>query len=121
MLKRFWNDESGAVTVDYVVFLGGVVWMGMTVVGDVARASMSLTDQVVERMSYSAIVADIYGAFGPDSVAQNAGVEGDAGSNPDNGSESGAGNPGNNKNVGNAGENPNGKGGWGSGDKGRSR
>jgi len=82
MIGRFLRDESGAVTVDYTVFLGGVIWMGMTIVGDVATATMFVTDKVNTRMSYARIVEEIHGSFGPDSVAGGGGDEDGAADNP---------------------------------------
>ncbi|GGD47093.1 hypothetical protein [Sinisalibacter lacisalsi] len=129
MIRVFIQDENGAVTVDYVVFLGGVVWMGMTIVGDVARATMHLTDRVNERTSYELIISEIQQSYssGVAPVADDTGDQGgnDNGDEPDDDGDSGSsdeglGNPGNDKNVGRAGENPNGKGGWGNGSKGRS-
>lgn len=75
MIRRFLRDESGAATVDYAVFPGGAVWMGMTVVGDIASATMFVTERVNTRMTYASIVEDIYGTFGPDSVALASGEE----------------------------------------------
>lgn len=133
MFKDFFRDESGAVTVDYVVFLGGVATMALTIVGDIAQATMSLTDRINERTSYESIVAEIEQSYSPaksreiadnNDGAQAGSDDGDgSGENPGgSGSDGeGYGNPGNDKNVGKAGENPNGKGGWGNGSKGKSQ
>jgi Flp pilus assembly pilin Flp len=139
MLRNFINDESGAVTVDYVVFLGGVATMALTIVSDIAQATMTITDRINERTSYESIIAEIeqsYSTAGSVEAADGGGgssgnsgsddagsQDSDPGSGDSNGSGSdgkGYGNPGNDKNVGKAGENPNGKGGWGNGKKGRS-
>ncbi len=117
-LAKFLRDESGAVTVDSVVVLGGSMWMSLALAVDVGAATIDVTEKINERLEYSNIVAEILGEYGPGSdldggSAPQSGSDGDAGcGNP--------GNPGNDKCVGNAGENPNGKGGWGEGDRGRS-
>ncbi|MCB1336421.1 MAG: hypothetical protein KDK10_02825 [Maritimibacter sp.] len=106
--KTFLLDDSGAVTVDSVIVMGGVVWMGAAVVGDIGVATMGVTDRINERLEYSSVIAEILGDYGP-------GSELDGGS-----MECNAANPGNDKCVGNAGENPNGDDDWGSGSNGRS-
>lgn len=116
--KRFLSDETGAVTIDSVIVMGGSVWMAAAVVGDISVATMGVTDKINERLEYASIVADIMGDFGPGG-AQDTNSNNSSGSGG--GSDDCVGNPGNNKCVGNAGENPNGKGGWGSGSRGRSR
>jgi len=133
MFKKFFHDESGAVTVDYVVFLGGVATMALTIVGDIAQATMSLTDRINERASYETIVAEIEQSYSPAKSREIADDSDDAeaGSGDDDGSgenpgdsdadDEGYGNPGNDKDVGKAGENPNGKGGWGNGTRGKSQ
>lgn len=104
--KTFLLDDSGAVTVDSVVVMGGVVWMGAAVVSDIGFATMSVTDKINERLEYSSVIAEILGDYGPGNEVTP---------------EFCAGNPGNAKCVGNAGEDPNEQGGWGEETHGMSR
>jgi len=120
MLKTFIHDESGAVTVDYVVFLGGVATMALTIVSDIAQATMSITDRINERTSYESIIAEIEQSYGTDRPVVVGNNDSDSGDSSTGSGGQGYGNPGNDKDVGKAGENPNGKGGWGNGRKGRS-
>jgi Flp pilus assembly pilin Flp len=50
IFKRFKNDESGAVTVDWVVLTGAVVALGVTVAatigGSVNTRSTAITNQI---------------------------------------------------------------------------
>ena len=138
-IKEFLKDDSGAVTVESVVVLGGSVWMAMVLVGDIGSATISVTDRINERLDYTAIVAQIHDSYGTGTATSGGGTQtgtdtgiagggvtgaGDTGgTSGDSGNtgNTGGGNPGNDKDVGNAGENPNGKDGWGDGTKGRSR
>lgn len=106
--KTFLLDDSGAVTVDSVIVMGGVVWMGAAVVGDIGVATMGVTDRINERLEYSSVIADILGEYGPGAEQDGGEEEVDC-----------VGNPGNAKCVGNAGENPNGDDDWGTGSQGQ--
>lgn len=110
--REFLLDDSGAVTADSAIVMGGVIWMAGAVVSDVSVATMGVTDKINERLEYASIIAEIVGS--PSEGAEN----GDTGS--DEGVDC-VGNPGNDKCVGNAGENPNGQGGWGDGTQGQSQ
>ncbi len=118
LIGNFLRDETGAVTVDSAVVLGGTMWMSVSLAMDIGVATMDVTEKINERLEYSSIIAEILGEYGPGSdlaggSAPQSGSDGDAGcGNP--------GNPGNDKCVGNAGENPNGGDDWGEGDRGRS-
>jgi len=92
-LVKFLRDETGAVTVDEVVVLGGSMWMAMALVTDIGYATMSVTDKINDRLEYATVISEILGEYGPGSDRAGS-VEGN--------------NPGNDKEVGNAGESPNG-------------
>lgn len=112
LIEEFIKDETGAVTVDAVVVIGGSMLMGQTIVMDVSRGVMSLSDRMDARLE---AIGDDYlpgGQYYPGNAQPTSGTGGETGGNN--------GNPGNDKNVGNAGENPNGQGGWGGGSNGMS-
>ena len=50
-MKHFINDESGAVTVDWVVLTAAVVGLGLTLVGLLYDASLNSTANVGTIMS----------------------------------------------------------------------
>lgn len=110
---RFLRDESGAVTVDSVVVLGGSVWMAAVVVGDISVATLDVGAKINQRLEYASILAEILDDYGP---GTNVGGEDVGGAEE----VDCVGNPGNDKCVGNAGENPNGGDDWGSGSNGMS-
>lgn len=147
-LGAFWTREDGAVTADYVVLLGGIVGVGITVVAEVKAGLDTLSTKIATEIA--SIEVDPYaeiavgGSSGGDGSSGGASSGGSGGSSAGSGGTGssgsgsgggtgggdtgsggsgtgGLGNPGNDKNVGKAGENPNGKGGWGSGSKGKSR
>lgn len=103
-LQKFLRDESGAVTIDSVVVLGGSMYMAMAIVADVGYATMGVTEKINERLEYATIIAEILDDYGPDDNSVDC-----------------AANPGNDKCVGNAGEDPNGTGDWGDGTQGMSQ
>ncbi len=49
-LKAFWSDQSGAVTVDWVVLTAAIVGLGMVVMtqlrGPINDAANSITDDI---------------------------------------------------------------------------
>jgi Flp pilus assembly pilin Flp len=45
-LKRFQNDESGAVTVDWVVLTAAIVGLGIAVLTSVSSGTTSLADTI---------------------------------------------------------------------------
>ena len=102
MFKDFLLDESGAVTVDYTVFLGGVVWMGLTVVGDVSAAMMYLSERTEGQMSYEHIYEQVYGVTetsgplpGPDAGGSGESDDpGDSGDSSESGDSGGSGSSG---------------------------
>ncbi len=104
-LTNFLRDEGGAVTVDSVAVLGGSAWMAVALVGDVAAATLDLSEDISNRLEYASVLAEILDDYGPGSGIGSPFCEA---------------NPGNDKCVGNAGENPNGQGGWGGGSYGAS-
>lgn len=106
ILAKFLRDESGAVTVDSVVVLGGSAYMALALVADVGYATMSVTDKINERLEYSTVLAEILRDYGPGSERAGS-VDGY--------------NPGNDKEVGNAGEDPNASGEFGDGIRGVSQ
>ena len=101
--------------------------MALAIVTDVSVATMNVSDKINERLEYASILAEILDDYGPGSdLDGGSGSESNrapesGGDSSDDGESDCAGNPGNNKCVGNAGETPNGKDGWGDGDKGRSK
>lgn len=145
-VQRFLSDETGAVTVDFVVFWGGSMLMAYTVVGDVSHGVINVaggisgaleeiaaTNLSLEEVTGIATTRAPAGS-GDDngSDASNTDTSGsesdgsqdsgstDTGSGESDSGTSGSGNPGNDKDVGNAGENPNGSDNWGSGSNGMS-
>jgi Flp pilus assembly pilin Flp len=45
-LKKFQNDESGAVTVDWVVLTAAIVGLGLAVIAAVRTASLGLANKI---------------------------------------------------------------------------
>ena len=46
MIKNFVNDESGAVTVDWVVLTAAIVGLGLAVMSVVSSSTETLTNKV---------------------------------------------------------------------------
>jgi len=46
MIKNFVNDESGAVTVDWVVLTAAIVGLGLAVMSVVSTSTETLTNKV---------------------------------------------------------------------------
>ncbi len=53
LVKTFKNDESGAVTVDWVVLTAAIVGIGIAVLGSVGTGIDSLTDKINTEMTNS--------------------------------------------------------------------
>ena len=118
--ERFLRDETGAVTVDFVVVWGGTMWMAMGLVSDIGYATVGVSDRISERLEYSTILSEILDDYGPGSEGGSSSGSGDdSGGGSDDGVDC-VGNPGNDKCVGNSGEDPNGDGEWVSGSLGMS-
>lgn len=111
-LSKFLRDESGQVSVDWTVLVAALMGTAIVVVAGVWSGADKISDGYEDIDTPSGIMTMFVNGDRPASETETADA-GDASGNP--------GNPGNNKDVGNAGENPNGKGGWGSGDRGKSR
>jgi Flp pilus assembly pilin Flp len=45
-LRRFWNDETGAVTVDWVVITAAIVALGVAVTAAVTTGTENLSDSI---------------------------------------------------------------------------
>jgi len=51
MFNAFLNDESGAVTVDWVVLTAAIVGLGIAVLTSVGNGTTSLADKVSSHMA----------------------------------------------------------------------
>jgi Flp pilus assembly pilin Flp len=60
MIKTFHNNESGAVTVDWVVLTAAIVGLGLAVVSSVRTGTLGLADQIEASLG-SATVAPLGG------------------------------------------------------------
>ena len=58
MIENFRNDESGAVTVDWVVLTAAIVGLGIVVVASVRTGTTSVAEQI-ETSLESATIADL--------------------------------------------------------------
>ncbi len=67
ILKTFLRDETGAMSVDAIVVLGGATWMLMVVVSDIGLATIDLADRVGHELQYNSVVNDILEGYGPNS------------------------------------------------------
>ncbi|MCB1328705.1 MAG: hypothetical protein KDK28_04250 [Maritimibacter sp.] len=67
ILKNFLCDETGAMSVDAMVVLGGTTWMLMVVVSDIGTATLDLADRVGHEMQYNSVIYDILEGYGPGS------------------------------------------------------
>ena len=56
-LNRFWNDEDGAITVDWVMVTAGVVALSIAVLNLVGDSSMELTNKVSTEMSTAGVTS----------------------------------------------------------------
>lgn len=119
-LGRFVDDDSGAVTVDFVVITGGVIGLGLAVVGEVRSGAVDLAGGINASLGGASVasiqqaLANVHAGGGGGSGSSEAGgasegSAGQGGSGAGVGPSAGLGNPGNDKPVGKAGENPSGK------------
>ena len=53
ILQSFRNDESGAVTVDWVVLTAAVVGLGIAVVSTVGEGATNLSEQIQQQLESS--------------------------------------------------------------------
>ncbi|WP_281841204.1 Flp family type IVb pilin [Sinisalibacter aestuarii] len=132
-LKSFLRNESGAISLDWTVLVAALVGVSLVVAAEAWRGLDKVTagyDDFDQPTGLMTVLVNIDAGGGPGTPAaanpspETGGTEtggSETGESGDEGSSGGSGNPGNDKDVGNAGENPNGKGGWGSGNRGRSR
>jgi Flp pilus assembly pilin Flp len=54
LIKKFFNDEAGAVTVDWVVLTAAIAGLGMVVMSTVGNGIETLGDTVVTDLSTTA-------------------------------------------------------------------
>lgn len=55
MFKRFFSEEDGAVTVDYVVLVASVIGMGIAVIATVAGGAKSYSLKLNEELEDTVI------------------------------------------------------------------
>jgi Flp pilus assembly pilin Flp len=55
MLHRFLNDDSGAVTVDWVVLTAGVVGLGFLALGPIFSGTTNIASVISTRVSQTQI------------------------------------------------------------------
>jgi Flp pilus assembly pilin Flp len=55
MIKNFVSNESGAVTVDWVVLTAAIVGLGLAVMGVVSGGTKTLTQTISDQMSSQTI------------------------------------------------------------------
>jgi len=58
MIENFRNDESGAVTVDWVVLTAAIVGLGIVVVASVRTGTTSVAEQIESSLT-SATIAEL--------------------------------------------------------------
>jgi len=75
MIKNFAADESGAVTVDWVVLTAAIVGLGIAVIASVSSGVNSLGDTISTSLS-TATVAEL-GELGSDGADDDAGGDED--------------------------------------------
>ncbi|MCB1359477.1 MAG: hypothetical protein KDK53_24185 [Maritimibacter sp.] len=76
ILKNFLFNETGAMSVDAIVVLGGATWMLMVVVSDIGLATVDLADRVGHELQYNSVINDILEGYGPNSPKQRGGESG---------------------------------------------
>ena len=54
IINKFFNDESGAVTVDWVVLTAAIVGLGMVIMSSVGGGIETLGDSIVSDLSTTA-------------------------------------------------------------------
>lgn len=115
--SKFLRDESGQVSVDWTVLVAALMGTAIVVVAGVWSGADKISDGYEDFDAPTGIMTMFVNG---DRSASASGTD-DTGTGDTGGESGNPGNPGNDKDVGKAGENPNGKGGWGSGDRGKSR
>lgn len=55
LFNAFLNDESGAVTVDWVVLTAAIVGLGIAVLTSVGKGTVSLADKVSSGMASTTV------------------------------------------------------------------
>lgn len=55
LLKKFRNDESGAVTVDWVVLTAAIVGLGIAVMAVVGNGMLTLSDSISEEITNTSV------------------------------------------------------------------
>ncbi len=68
MLNKFWNDEAGAVTIDWVALTAGILLLGIAVVygifnSGVATLATSINDNLGTAVSVNTGTAPDQGTF----------------------------------------------------------
>lgn len=128
----FWKEESGQLSVDWTVLVASLVGVSIAAATSVSISVRDVTDEYDGINTGTGMMTMFAGrddaSGGGSGTGSGTGGNTGSGSNDSASGDSGggadaafcAGNPGNDKCVGKAGENPNGKGGWGGGTKGRS-
>ncbi|RRH76337.1 Flp family type IVb pilin [Falsigemmobacter faecalis] len=64
ILNKFRNDESGAVTVDWVVLTAAIVGLGVLVMTQISGALGTVTTQMADEIQNTAVGADTAFAAG---------------------------------------------------------
>lgn len=59
LIKRFHNDESGAVTVDWVVLTAAIVGLGIAVVASISGGVRGLGDSISAAVDVAVPAADM--------------------------------------------------------------
>ena len=54
-LKNFLNDESGAVTVDWVVLTAAIVGLGIAVLTSVGKGTTTMADKISSHLSKQSV------------------------------------------------------------------
>ncbi len=57
LFKNFANDESGAVTVDWVVLTAGIVVLGVIVMTTVSASVTGLATEIADQVSLTPVAA----------------------------------------------------------------
>ena len=71
-LRSFWNDETGAITVDWVVLTASIVMLGGVVVHSVAAGSVTASDTVSAALQEDSVFVN-YDVSQPQQEAQEEG------------------------------------------------
>ncbi|MCB1328707.1 MAG: hypothetical protein KDK28_04260, partial [Maritimibacter sp.] len=82
-VKKFLGDETGNVTIESLVVIGGSVWMAGVIVTDISTATLAVTERLETRLEYRTIVEDILGGYGTQEDQANYSDPGDSGTGGD--------------------------------------